>query len=188
MEKKIVYFEKPGKDNTEDCVALVKAACASDGYKHVVVASTTGTTGLAMAEALGASVNLVVITHSYGFREPNSSEMPEEIRKRIESHGARVQTGTMVTHSLDTAFSGKFSGSYLTTVVANSLRRFGDGAKVGLECVMMAADSGLIPEKEEVICVAGTAYGADTVMVVRSAVSKRFLELKVLEILAKPRG
>jgi hypothetical protein len=185
MEKKITYFEKPGKDNTAECVAIVKDA--SGQYKHVVVASTTGTTGIAMAEAL-SGVNLVVITHSYGFREPNSSEMPDEIKKRIESHGARVHTGTMVTHSLDTAFSAKFNGVSLTQIVANSLRRFGEGAKVGLECVMMAADSGLIPEREEVICVAGTAYGADTVMVVRSAASKRFLELKVLEILAKPRG
>jgi hypothetical protein len=52
---------------------------------------------------------------------------------------------------------------------------------------MMAADAGLIPEREEVVAVAGTAYGADTVMVLKSAVSKRFLELRVLEILAKPR-
>jgi len=53
--------------------------------------------------------------------------------------------------------------------------------------VMMAADAGLIPEAEEVIAVAGTARGADTVCIIKSAASKRFLDLKVLEILAKPR-
>ncbi len=53
---------------------------------------------------------------------------------------------------------------------------------------MMAADAGLIPEGEEVIAVAGTGRGADTVAVLRAAPSKRFLDLKVLEILAKPRG
>jgi hypothetical protein len=52
---------------------------------------------------------------------------------------------------------------------------------------MMAADAGLIPEEKEVIAVAGTAMGADSVLVIRSAASKRFLELRVLEILAKPR-
>jgi hypothetical protein len=52
---------------------------------------------------------------------------------------------------------------------------------------MMTADAGLIPEGEEVISVAGTARGADTVMIIKAAPSKRFLELKVLEILAKPR-
>lgn len=34
---------------------------------------------------------------------------------------------------------------------------------------------------------ARTARGADTVMVLKSSASKRFLELRVLEILAKPR-
>jgi hypothetical protein len=51
---------------------------------------------------------------------------------------------------------------------------------------MMAADAGLIPEGEEVLAVAGTARGADSVLIIRSAASKRFLELRVLEILAKP--
>ena len=53
---------------------------------------------------------------------------------------------------------------------------------------MMAADAGLIPEGEEIVAVAGTGKGADTVLLVRSAVSKRFFDLKVLEVLAKPRG
>lgn len=72
-------------------------------------------------------------------------------------------------------------------IIAQALRRFGEGAKVCCEIVMMAADAGLVPEDEEVIAVAGTGYGADTVMVLKSTASKRFLDLKVLEILAKPR-
>jgi hypothetical protein len=38
------------------------------------------------------------------------------------------------------------------------------------------------------LAVPGTAKGADTVMVLKSAASKRFLDLRVLEILAKPRA
>jgi hypothetical protein len=53
--------------------------------------------------------------------------------------------------------------------------------------VMMAADAGLVPEKEEILTVAGTGRGADSVTLIRAAASKRFLDLKVLEILAKPR-
>ena len=37
-------------------------------------------------------------------------------------------------------------------------------------------------------CLEVTANGADTVTVINSAASKRFLDLKVLEILAKPRA
>jgi hypothetical protein len=112
--------------------------------------------------------------------------MSGDVRDRIKSFGAEVYTGSMLTHSLDTAFSQKFGGSYLTQIVANSLRRFGEGSKVACECVMMAVDAGLIPEGEEVLSVAGTARGADTVLLIKSAASKRFLDLRVLQILAKP--
>ena len=94
----------------------------------------------------------------------------------------------MITHSLETALAGKFGGVYPTLLVAQSLRRFGEGAKVCCEMVMMAADAGYIPEGEEILTVAGTGRGADTVTIIKSAASKRFLDLKVLEILAKPRG
>jgi hypothetical protein len=93
----------------------------------------------------------------------------------------------MLTHSLETSLALKFGGSYPTLIIANALRRFGEGAKVCCEIVMMATNAGLIPEGEEVLAVAGTARGADTVMLIKSAASKRFLDLRVLEILAKPR-
>ena len=53
---------------------------------------------------------------------------------------------------------------------------------------METCDAGLIPEGEEIVAVGGTKKGADTVSIIRSVPSKRFLQLKVLEILAKPRG
>jgi len=189
MERKILYFEKTGKENTEACLEVVKQAIEENAYKHVVVASTGGYTGLMFSEALKSSnINIIVVTHSAGFKEPNLHEMSEEVRKKIETNGARVFTGSMLTHSLETSLASKFSGSYPTLIIAQSLRRFGEGPKVCCEIVMMAADAGLIPEEEEVLAVAGTAWGADTVMVIKSAVSKRFLDLKVLEILAKPRA
>lgn len=187
MEKTVTYFEKAGRDNTVACLKIAKKAIEDERYKHIVVASTTGETGLLFSEALKGLINIVVVTHSAGFKEPNTHEMPDAVRKNIEAHGAKVFTGSMLTHSIETSFAAKFSGLYLTLIVANTLRRFGEGAKVCCEIVMMAVDAGLIPEGEEVLAVAGTARGADTVMVLKSAASKRFLELRVLEILAKPR-
>lgn len=186
--RKTVYFDKSGKENTVECLTVVQEELKERGYEHLVVASTTGESGLLFSEVLKDSgVNLVVITHSHGFKESNSHEMPIETRKKILENGASVHTGSMLTHSIDTAFSSRFQGASLTQIVANSLRRFGEGAKVSCECVMMAVDAGLIHEGEEVLAVAGTARGADTVLVIKSAASKRFFDLKVLEILAKPR-
>ncbi|MEW6600066.1 MAG: pyruvate kinase alpha/beta domain-containing protein [Nitrospirota bacterium] len=188
MQKTVYYFNKPGPDNTAQCLDIVKDNITACGYRHVIVATTGGSTGVLFAEALkGTNVNLVVVTHSYGFKEPNSIELTLEAREKILAAGASIYTGTMITHSLETALAVKFSGVYPTLLVAQSLRRFGEGAKVCCEMIMMAADAGLVPEGEEVLAVAGTGRGADTVTVIRSAASKRFLELKVLEILAKPR-
>lgn len=188
MQKSVFYFEKPGKENTESCLQVVKDAIRDRLYKHLVIASTEGITGLLYSEALkDFGINIVVVTHSAGFKTVNTLEMPSETKRKIESTGASVYTGTMITHSLETAFASKFNGLYPTTIVAQSLRRFGEGPKVCCEIVMMAADAGLIPEGEEVLAVAGTARGADSVLIIRSAASKRFLDLRVLEILAKPR-
>ncbi|HMK60430.1 MAG TPA: pyruvate kinase alpha/beta domain-containing protein [Dissulfurispiraceae bacterium] len=188
MEKRIVYFDKAGKENSAACLKLVKDELKHGGPKHIVVASTTGATGLMFSEALKHSgLNVVVVTHSAGFKGPNTFEVGNETIEQIRSAGAKIFTGTILTHSIETSLNARFNGIYPAMIIANSLRRFGEGAKVCCEIVMMAADAGLIPEGEEVIAVAGTGYGADTVMILKSAASKRFLELRVLEILAKPR-
>ncbi len=181
-------WKKAGKENTDACSQLVKDAIRDFGYKHLVVASTGGDSGILFSGALRDSgINIVVVTHCAGFKEPNACEMSAEVRQRIENAGAKVYTGTMITHSLETAFASKFNGLYPALIVAQALRRFGEGTKVCCEIVMMAADAGLVPEGEEILAVAGTGRGSDTVLVIKTAVSKRFLDLKVLEVLAKPR-
>lgn len=188
IERKTIYFEKPGRENTVECIGIAGDALVQAGCRHIVVASTSGSTGLLFSDSLrGKDVNLVIVTHSAGFKGPNTFEMPEATLQRIRENGARIYTGTILTHSIETSLSSKFNGIYPAMIIAQSLRRFGEGAKVCCEIVMMAADAGLIPEGEEVVAVAGTAHGADTVMVLRSAASKRFLDLRVLEVLAKPR-
>ncbi|MBF0457243.1 MAG: hypothetical protein HQK99_05045 [Nitrospirae bacterium] len=187
IEKKTYYFEKPGKANTSDCLSIVAAAVVGFGYKHIVVATTGGETGALFSEAFkDTGVKLVAVSHSYGFKEPNTIELDPDLASEIRANGAVLYTGTMVTHSLESAFAKQFNGLYPTLIVAQSLRRFGEGAKVCCEIAMMAVDAGLVPEGVDVIAVAGTGRGADTVMVIRSAASKRFFDLKVQEILAKP--
>ena len=189
MERRVIYFEKPGKENSNACLEAARQAVAEGGYGHIVVATTTGSTGLLFSGAFrGDGPQVTVVTHSAGFRGPNTFEIEESALRKIRENGAKIYTGTILTHSIETAFTSKFNGLYPAMIVAQSLRRFGEGAKVCCEIVMMAVDAGLVPEGEEVIAVAGTGYGADTVMVLKSAASKRFLDLRVLEILAKPRA
>ena len=187
MIRQVHYFDKSGKENTEKCVEIT-ASVVDEGYKHVVVATTVGDTGVAMARKLhGKGVNLVVVTHSAGYKEPNHIELLPKNKEEILKLGGKLYTTTILTHSIETAFAQKFNGLYPTMIVAQSLRRLGEGVKVCCEIVMEACDGGIIPELEEVVTIAGTGRGADTVCIIKSAASKRFLDLKVLEILAKPR-
>lgn len=190
MQKgEIWYFTKPGPENTGACLDLLEKAVGL-GLRHLVVASTTGLSGAQAAQRLAKApeVNLVVVGHSVGFKGPNIDEFQEEHYQEIVSRGGKVLKTTILTHSLDTAIADQFKGSAPTLLIANTLRRLGQGMKVCCEIVMEATDAGLIPEGEEVVAVGGTARGWDTVAVIRSAASKRFMQLAVLEIWAKPRG
>ncbi|KJR43038.1 Pyruvate kinase [Candidatus Magnetoovum chiemensis] len=187
IESKTYYFEKPGRINTYNCLNITIEAIKELGCKDIVVATTGGDTGLLFSQSLkDRGLNIVAVTHSYGFKEPNTIELPQDVAEQIVSNGAKLYTGTMLTHSLETALAVSFKGVYPTLLIAQTLRRFSEGVKVCCEIVMMAADAGLIREGKDVIAVAGTGRGADTVAVIRSAASKRFLDFKVQRIIAKP--
>ena len=187
MIRQVEVFEKPGKGNTEACLRIVKEMVEKESFSFVVVASTNGDTALALHEALkGSNATLVVVTHSAGFKQPNQFEFNKDVRAQLTAEGTQVLTTTILTHSLETSLASKYQGVMPTHIIAHSLRRWGEGSKVCCEIVMEAADAGLIPEAEHVIAVAGTGHGADTVCVVKSAASKRFLELFVSEVRAKP--
>ena len=69
----------------------------------------------------------------------------------------------------------------------DTLYRFSQGMKVAVECLLMAADAGLLDMEEEVIAVGGTSEGADTAIVCKPAYPRTFHELEIREILAKLR-
>jgi uncharacterized protein len=187
IKREVWYFRGVGPQNTPACLELMEKAVA-EGFRHLVVASTTGDSGALAARRLqGKDVNLVVVGHSVGFKGPNLDEFREEHYQEITGLGGKVLKATILTHSLETSLADQFKGSAPTLLIANTLRRLGQGIKVACEIVMEAVDAGLIPEGEEVVAVGGTARGWDTVAIIKSAASKRFLQLSVLEIWGKPR-
>ena len=178
-------FEKPGKINTDQALAVMLDGLNRYHLKQVVVASTHGDTGLAAARLLqGKDVQLVVVTHNVGFKEPGHVEMTSETRAEIEALGAKVHTGTMPFRNIGTAIRTKHEYSQ-QDLVANTLRLFGQGVKVCVEIAMMAADSGLITPAD-VLTVAGTGRGADTVALIAPQSSNKLFELKIKDILVKP--
>jgi uncharacterized protein len=187
MSTRVVeYFSNPGPENTGRCIELVQGL-VDEGLSHVVVATTEGDTGLALAKALqGKKATLVAVTHNVGFDRPNENSCSDAVRRQIESLGAKVFTGTILTRNIETALMRKHQGVYPTYIVAETLRLFGQGTKVGVEITMAACDAGLLPESRDVVAVAGTGRGADTVLIIEAHSSNRFLDLKVKQVVAKP--
>jgi len=85
------------------------------------------------------------------------------------------------------AFSDKFGGRMPQEIVRDTLYRFSQGMKVAVECLLMAADAGLLDVGQETIAIGGTGEGADTAIVCKPAYPRTFHELEIREVLAKPR-
>jgi len=186
VERKSVYFDSAGKHNTEVVLKLAKEYAEAEGISDVVVASTTGETG-AEAARVFEGLNVVVVTHHVGFREPGVHELNEEFRKQILENGAKMLTATHALSSAERAVRKRFGTLQPLELIANSLRLLGEGTKVCVEIVVMAADAGLIPVDKDVIAIAGTGRGADTALVIKPANASTFFDLKIRETIAKPR-
>lgn len=182
----ITYFGRPGRGNTEKTALLAGRRARELGINTVVVASNTGETALTAIPLLGECA-VVVVTHSTGFLEPNVQEMPAENRLRLESMGAKVLTCQHAFGGVNRAIRRKLKTYQVDEIIAYTLRLFGEGTKVACEVVLMAADAGLVRTDEEVIAIGGTGRGADTALVVQPAHAQDFFDLKVKEIICKPR-
>jgi hypothetical protein len=185
VERKAVYFKEAGKQNTDTLLRLVKEYSEKANIKDVVVASTTGETGI-KASRIFKGYNVVIVTHCFGFREPEKTELQEEHKREILANGAKIFTGTHALSSVERAIRKDFGTIQSLELISNTLRLMGEGTKVCVEITLMATDSGLIPVNRDIIAIAGTGRGADTALRIKPANTSRFFDLKIREVIAKP--
>ncbi len=181
-----VYFPEPGSENTEKTFEVAKRRAEELGIKTTVVASTSGETGLKAVKAF-ASYKVVVVTHTTGLQAPDVQELTPQNRAKILEKGGVILTATHALGGIGRAVRRRFNTYQVDEIIAQTLRVFGQGTKVACEIALMAADAGLIRTDEEVISIGGTARGADTALVVKPAHTHDFFELRVKEVLCKPR-
>jgi len=201
VERKVVYYSKPGKEHTEETLRVALGAARERGIETVLVSSTTGYTAEKAAELFkGSELRLVVVTHQTGYREPGVQLFPEDLRERLIKQGIHVVTCTdVLTGTVDVGMSRQRPPKtgqldvrlpYIlpptNVVIANTLRLFSQGVKVCAEIAMMAVDSNALPSGEKVVSVAGSHAGADTAMVLTAAESGRIRDMQLHEILCKP--
>lgn len=191
VEKKIIYFEKCGPQNTEKLLEAAKERAGELGIKHIVIATTHGGTALKAKEAfknIGITITAVSLSHGSASAYKNMFIMTRQEREELESKGIQVHTGSNVlSYGVESSFQKRYGGRWVSGAVVDSLYRFSVGMKVCVEVVLMAADAGLIPVEDEVMAIGGTGSGADTAVVVKPAYPRTFHELEIREIIAKPR-
>jgi hypothetical protein len=180
-------FDKPGVENTDTALDLALKTAKALKIKKVIIASTKGSTAVIAGEKFkGSGVRLIAIAHQYGFREVGKTEFTSENLEKAERLGVKVHFATDLLTATVGAFREKYGGGFFG-IVADTLRMFGQGMKVAVEISIMACDAGLISSDEEVVAVAGTHGGADTVIVIQPSYTYKIFETGIKEIIAKPR-
>ncbi|OYT66350.1 hypothetical protein B6U74_01160 [Candidatus Bathyarchaeota archaeon ex4484_205] len=182
-ERRILYFEKAGSQNTQETLKRAKERALELRIKTIVVASTTGETGLkALEEFKNTDMRIIVVGHAGG------AEYTEEAKRKIgEKGGTLLFAPHTLSWGVGDALRGKYQGFDVNRAVAEAFRRFCEGMKVCIEIAMMVTDAGLVKPGEEIVSIAGTGRGADTAIVLKTAYTRKFLDLKVREIIVMPR-
>ena len=181
-----VYFREPGKVNSREALTFAKRRADELGIRDVVVASYTGEAGAIAAEVF-EGYNLVVVAGMVGFIEPNQDRMRPENRTLIEARGGKILRACHSFGGLGRAVNRKFNAIQVDEIIAHTLRLFGAGVKVACECACMAVDAGLIQSGKEVMAVGGNGGGSDTAVVLAAANTHRFFDMRIREIVCKPR-
>ncbi len=184
IQTECTYFSIPGEVNTQRTLELAMRRMSDLQLKDILVASTSGKTGVYAAKLFREK--LIVVTHSTGFLEPNLQMFDPENRCLIEASGGRILTCQHALGGVNRAIRYTYQTYQVDEIIANTLRIFGQGIKVGMEMAIMACDAGMVKSGEPVMCVAGSSGGADTAVVLLPANAHRFFDLKVVEIVCRP--
>jgi hypothetical protein len=188
MELRTLVFDTAGRHNTDATLQIAKERAMALGIAQVVVASSHGDTAR-KAHSLFASegINVIAVSICHGW-ESVGWTMSSDTRAELTELGVIVHTGIQALgDGVGSAFTEKYGGRAPEEIVRDTLYRFSQGMKVAVECVLMAADAGLLDMGQEVIGIAGTNSGADTAIICKPAYPRTFCELEIRELLAKPR-
>ena len=175
IRRSITYFTTPGAQNTEELCRIVGERVKKGDIEAVVVATSTGRSALAMAQAIPQGTRVVAVNFQAAYWDRHTRPDPE-VQRQAEELGAVFMPEQPV-------------AKYLKDIPdhsPHSFRRLGQGVKVAVEVVMQAVEVGRIPSGATVIGVGGTSRGSDVALVVRAAGPEELSKLWVSEILAKP--
>lgn len=172
IERVVTYFRDHGPENTEDVIQAVIRRVKEGDLKTVIVASTSGATGVRFAEALKGIAEVIAVSYE-AMNPKNKREIVRLGAKALDETHLPLEAKEMED-------------------VKNSFYTLGQGFKVAVEVILIAADKASVPLYEDVIGVGGTDRGSDTAIVARATTSKDAFgedkknKLEIREIIAMP--
>jgi len=181
----VLYFPSAGPAHTG---AAVEAACRRAkelGIKEILVATESGQTALKTAELFRGG-KVIAVTYHSGSEAPFDDPLPPGAEEQLRKSGVEILTCGHALSGAERAVE-KLGGGAPLAVAAATLRLFGQGSKVCVEIVLMAADAGRL-SGNDVIALGGTGKGADTALVISPAHQSSMFSLRVKEVICKPRG
>ena len=181
-----MYFDRPGKDNTEETLKLAARRANELGINEVAVASTSGFTAYKAIEIFDG-LGITAVTYHSGFKAPFKNEMPDEVKTDLQEKGITVVAASHALSGVERSIAKKHSGVYPVLIVADTLRLLGQGVKVAVEVAVMAADAGALTGSD-IIAIGGSGHGADAALVVKPAHQNNFFDMRIREIICKPRA
>ena len=181
-----MYFDKPGKDNTDQTLKFAADRGRELGLTEAVVATSTGKTAYKAMEVFDG-FRLTIVTYQCGFKEPFKNRMEDEVRKDIEDKGIRVIASSHALSGVERSVAKKHSGIYPVLLIADTLRLFGQGTKVAVEVAIMAADAGAL-SGSDIVSIGGSGSGADAALILKPAHQNNFFDLRIREVVCKPRS
>ena len=194
QERNILYFDKPGFQNTNPVIEAVKKRLKSGDLKYVIVPVTTGRTAEQFIRELGKKVRVVTISEvEVAYACERIAETDQGMLGKLISKRLKKKSGKM-----DKSFRDIVDITFLPfckeawNVAKEILYAFSQGMKVAIEVSLAAVEIKKVEPYTRVISVGGTGEGADTAIVVRLAPQKDAFgkdpnkRLAVEEILAIP--
>jgi hypothetical protein len=178
----LYYTAHPDKPdyNLEACLDRAKEL----GISYIVTASASGSTALRAVEMIEErglkDMHVVCVSNPISWNKHGVSPIKEEMLAKLEAKGVKVVQGSRPFNGLDFAFQKKWGGVTLGTAILEAYLRFSEGVFHALQVATMAADAGLVPLDEDIICEA--LY--DTSLVVRIGNLNNFFDTNVKEVIS----
>lgn len=165
IRREVIYFEEGGPEHTDTTIDLALKAARELGIGKVVVASTTGDSGVKVAERFkGTDIKVIVVGHQFGY--PNPRRIPLQAREPEEAEGAGRRSLPRDGRADELHKAEEHLRASPMAFLTRGLIMA--GVKVNVGVVVKAADAGLLMPGERVLSLAGSHQGLDTAVVIKA--------------------